>query len=98
MAFHENTCDAFTTAFAALSLVLAVAATGGSSWVAYELYGYDQVEAGLWEFCEGEGGLRECLPYSSVKGKKNVINGSNNIGSNSKSVLKVYVVALYAKY
>ena len=54
MAFYGNMFDAFTIAFAALSLVVAGAATGGDSWVAYgesgdELY----VTAGLWENCVG---------------------------------------------
>ena len=71
MAFYGNMFDAFTIAFAALSLVVAGAATGGDSWVAYgesgdELY----VTAGLWENCVGRYDKKECDTRKTMEGKK----------------------------
>ena len=90
MAFYGNTFDAFTIAFAALSLGLAVAATGGSSWVAYGQFGDEDFELGLWEVCKGKGEQRKCSPHNIMTGKNHFINGSNNIGSNSNRCILLW--------
>lgn len=70
MAFYGNTFDAFTIAFTALSLVFAVAATGGDSWVAYgEVEDRLYEEAGLWKICIGHYGQKECFQYKTIAGK-----------------------------
>ena len=74
-------------AFAAFSLGLAVATTGGSSWVRFGQFRDELYEVGLWEVCRGKGEQRKSVPHEIMTGKSHVINGSNSIGSNIKKCI-----------
>ena len=95
MAIYGNTFDAFTIAFAALSLVLAGASTFGDFWVTFGGIGDEVSEAGLWEACLRVGKEKKCTRYARITGKKQEFNDSDSIRRNSKRVLQLYVVALY---
>lgn len=72
MAIQGNTFEAFTIAFAALSLVFTVAATAGDYWLAYGSKGKETSEFGLWEYCVARYDEEKfCQQYPSVEGNKN---------------------------
>lgn len=72
MEIYGNTFDAFTIAFASLSLVFTIVATGGNSWVAYGKFGKENAKGGLWEKCKSTGELKKCPPHTEIPGNKNI--------------------------